>query len=363
MNGPRAASGNTVSMTSRERVLRTFRFEPVDRAPFDLMEGCIWAELQQFMAERYGLDDAAAIGDHFDTDYRWCGPTVAEPSEQEGAALAPRQRPEGTEGTYSEAAWRRPLADAAGVADVEAFAWPDPERWDFSGVAAARERWPDKAVAVLTAWMPMFCSACDMFGMEKTLADMIAAPEIIEAFAERQHRFLMGITRRACEAAQGVADIIWLGDDVADQRTIIMGPERWRRFFKERPREQFALVRGHGLIPLFHSCAAVRDILPDLIEIGAGGLLTFQTSASGMDAAGIARDFGGRLAFYGGIDVQQLLTFGTPDQVRAEVRKNVDLFAQCGGYTVANAHHGVANIRPENVVAMLEEARQYRPGA
>ena len=350
-------------MTSRERVLRTFRFERVDRAPYDLMEGCVWPELQQFMAENYACEDAQAVLDHFDTDYRWYGPSVEEPSESKRKALATYDRPPETRGTYSDAAWRRPLADATTVAEVEAFQWPDPEHWDFSGVARLREHYPEKAIVVLTAWIPLFCYTCDMFGMEKALADMVTAPELVEAFVEGQQRFLMELNRRACEAARGIADIVWLGDDVADQRGIIMGPERWRRFFKERMRQQFALVRDHGLIPLYHCCGAAKEILPDLIEIGAGGLLTCQTSAAGMDAAGLARDFGGRLVFYGGIDVQRLLPFGTPEQVRAEVRKNVDLFARCGGYSVANAHHGISNIRPENVVAMLEEARAYRPGA
>jgi len=348
-------------LTSRERVLRTFRFQPADRAPYDLMEGCVWPELQEFMAARYGLDDAAAVLEHFDTDYRWVGATVVEPAPGTPAPPPAPDRPAESWGTYSDAVWDRPLAHARTVADIEAHAWPDAERWDFSGVAQMRERYPDKALVVLTGWMPLFCATCDAVGMEKTLADMELAPELVDAFVERQHRFLMRVIERACEAARGVADVVWLGDDYADQRGLIMGPDRWRRFFKARMREQFALVRGFGLLPLFHSCGAVGDILEDLIEIGGAGLLTFQTSAAGMDAARIARDFGGRLAFYGGMDVQKLLTFGTPDDVRAEVRNNVDLFRACGGYTVANAHHGIANIRPENVVAMLEEARDYRP--
>jgi uroporphyrinogen decarboxylase len=104
----------------------------------------------------------------------------------------------------------------------------------------------------------------------------------------------------------------------------------------------------------------VREILPDLIEVGVNGLLTFQTSAEGMEAESIARDFGGKLVFYGGIDVQQLLTFGSEEDVRREVRKNIDLFAECGGYVVANSHHCIANIQPRNMVAMLTEARRYR---
>jgi uroporphyrinogen decarboxylase len=184
---------------------------------------------------------------------------------------------------------------------------------------------------------------------------------VFGAFVERQNEFYVALLERCCAQARGVADICWLGDDYATQRALMMSPELWRRFLKEPLRRQVEVAHRHDLYALLHSCGAVRAILPDLIDIGVDGLLTFQTSAAGMDAGSIARDFGGQLVFYGGIDCQQLLTFGSEGAVRREVRKNMDLFAGCGGYVVANSHHGIANIRPENVVAMLSEARRYFP--
>jgi uroporphyrinogen decarboxylase len=157
-----------------------------------------------------------------------------------------------------------------------------------------------------------------------------------------------------------VADICYLGDDYAAQQTVMMGPEAWRRFLKEPLRRQVEVAHQHGMLALLHSCGAVREILPDFIDVGVDGLLTFQTTAAGMDAESIARDFGGKLVFHGGIDCQQLLTYGTEEDVRREVRKNIDLFSECGGYTVANAHE-IENIEPENMVAMFEEAGAYRP--
>ena len=114
---------------------------------------------------------------------------------------------------------------------------------------------------------------------------------------------------------------------------------------------------------LYHSCGAVRPVLGDLIDIGVHGLLVFQTTARGMDAPSIARDFGGRMTFYGGIDAQHLLSSGTNDEVRAAVRDNVRAFSDCGGYVVANSHHGVASIRGDNILAMCEAARAVREEA
>ena len=101
----------------------------------------------------------------------------------------------------------------------------------------------------------------------------------------------------------------------------------------------------------------MRPILDDLIDIGVNALLVFQTTARGMDAKSIAAEFGGRLAFYGGMDVQQLMSFGTVEDVAAEVRANVEAFADCGGYIVANSHHCVKTIKGENIVAMFEAAK------
>jgi uroporphyrinogen decarboxylase len=343
-------------MTHRERVLRTFRFEQTDRPALDLMEQQVWPELLEYFRARHGLTDAEQILAFLDTDFRWAwmqylGPPQPPPAEG---------LPPGWGGTYSDALYERRLARAETVAEVEAEPWPDPGWWVPPDLKAFRGRWPEHAVVISPGWMPLFCSACDAFGMESALVKMATQPEVIEAFVRRQHTFYMDILARTVEAAEGLCDICWLGDDYASQDALLMGPERWRRFIKPSLAEQVRLVREHGLFVLLHSCGAIRAIIPDLIEIGVNGLLVFQTTAAGMGAESIAEEFGGRIAFYGGIDCQQLLTFGSPEDVRAEVQRNAATFHQCGGYVVANCHHGIANIRGENIVAMCEAARELR---
>ncbi len=337
----------------QERVRKTFLFEETDRPAYDLMEQQVWPELLAYFQREYGLQDALEVLAFLDTDFRWAwmqyrGPAQAPPAEG---------LPDGWGGTYSDALYPRRLAQAETVADVEAHPWPDPAWWEPPDLQAFRGQWPDHAVVVSPGWMPLFCSACDAFGMENALVKMATQPAVIEAFIRRQHEFYSDILARTVKAAEGWADICWLGDDYASQDALIMGPERWRRFIKPYLAQQVRLVRDHGLFVLLHSCGAIRAIIPDLIEIGVSGLLVFQTSAAGMEAGSIARDFGGQIVFYGGIDCQQLLTFGTPEDVKAEVRRNVAAFRDCGGYVVANCHHCIANIRGENIVAMCEAAR------
>jgi uroporphyrinogen decarboxylase len=131
----------------------------------------------------------------------------------------------------------------------------------------------------------------------------------------------------------------------------------WRRFIRPLLARHIERVHAHGLRAMMHSCGSLRAILPDLIDIGLDGLIVFQTTCAGMEPHEIAREFGGKIAFYGGIDVQHLLSFGTPAEVAATVRSNVEAFEKCGGYIVANSHHSVATIRGENIEAMCEAAR------
>jgi uroporphyrinogen decarboxylase len=145
-------------------------------------------------------------------------------------------------------------------------------------------------------------------------------------------------------------------DDFASQENMLIDPDLWRRFIKPYLAEHMRVARESGMYIFFHSCGAVRPVLPDLIDMGVTALVVFQTRARGMDAESISREFGGHLAFYGGIDVQHLLSFGTPAQVEEEVRRNVQAFACCGGYIVANSHHGLATIRGENIEAMCRAA-------
>ena len=343
-------------MTRRERVLRTFRFEPTDRVACDLMESVVWPELMDYFRRKYGLEDGYQVQDFLDTDFRW---TYLDFTGTESPPPA-EGLPWDWNKTYTSALYKRPLADATTVQEIEAWNNPNPDDWRPRDYKAARQRWPDHALVFSPGWMPLFCGACEAFGMEEAMMKMVCEPDLFEAFIRSRHGRYMAILRKGLPAARGVCDICWLGDDYAGNDGLLMRPELWRKFIKPYLAEQVRLIREHGLPVMIHSCGSVREILPDLIEIGISALLVFQTSAAGMDAGSIARDFGGKMVFYGGIDIQNLMVFGTPEDVRAAVRSNVEAFSSCGGYIVANCHHEIANIRGENIEAMFEAAREAR---
>ena len=342
-------------MTHRERVLRTLRFEQTDRASYDLMEASVWPELGDHFRDKHGLEGNIQIYDFLDTDFRWVSMVDQRPRQPTAGTKASEDE---QNVTYTKSVVKGPLADARTIADIESHNWPDPAWWQPPDVAAARWRWPDHALVFYPRWLPLFWTACDAFGMEAALVKIVTEPKIFEAFIRRQHEFYMDILSRGLEAARGLCDVCWLGDDFASQKDLLVSPDLWRRHIKPFLAEQVRLARDHDMYVLYHSCGAVRPVLPDLIDIGVNALLVFQTTARGMDAESIASEFGGRLAFYGGIDVQQVLSYGTVEEVKAEVRANVKAFADYGGYIVANSHHGVKTIRGESIEAMCQAARE-----
>ena len=338
-------------MTHRERVLKTFRFEHTDRVPYDLMEGFVWPDLMAHFQSKYGLENNTQVWNFLDTDFRWVHMRYVKPPPN---LQAPPQDRE----AYTRAVMNGPLENARTTADVDAHKLPDPALWQPADYAAARQEWQDHALVFMSGWMPLFWSACLAFGMEAALINMIAEPKLFEAFIQRQHEFNMDILSRGLDAAKGFCDICWMGDDFAGQKAMLMHPDLWRKHIKPYLSEQVRLARDHGMYVLYHSCGAVRPILSDLIDIGVNGLLVFQTSAVGMDAKSIASEFGGKLAFYGGIDVQQLLSYGTVEDVKATVRANVKAFEKYGGYIVTNSHHFVKTIKGENVEAMYQAVKE-----
>lgn len=339
-------------MNQRQRVLQTLRFEATDRPPFDLMEGCVWPELLEYFRLQYGWESPERVIEEIDPDFRWTflqyqGPPL--PEAEPAPPATPLKTPKAVAGG--------PLAGASTAAEVEAYPWPDPSLLGPADYAQVRRRFPDQAIVFCPGWMPLFWTVCEVFGMQAAAINLLEQPALIQAALEHHHHFCMDLLRRAAPAARGHCDLALLGDDFAHQQGMMLHPRLWRQWIKPYLAEQVAILRQHDLMVLYHSCGAVRPVLEDLIEIGVNGLLVFQTTARCMDAASIARDFGGRLAFYGGIDVQHLLSSGTPQQVRDEVLANVHAFSDCGGYIVANSHHSLASIQGANLLAMCQAVK------
>jgi len=210
-------------------------------------------------------------------------------------------------------------------------------------------------------WLPLICTLFDLFGLEETLVNFHLGPRVIEAAVTRLEEFILEFTRRQLEATKGVADIYWYGDDFATQRGIMISPEQWRRYLLPTYRKIFALVREYGVKMWFHSCGTFRPVLPDLIDAGMDVWETVQVHLPGNEPEVLKREYGKDIAFYGAINSQQTLPYGTPEEVRAEVRERVRVLGKGGGYICGGDHSILPDVPIENVLAMIDEARKCSP--
>ncbi len=281
---------------------------------------------------------------------------------------------------YSASRGGYPLAHATSVADVERFAWPNPEEFDYDIAATVLRSVPDKArwvkanVAVQTedmtredagrssgAWLPILCTLFNLFGFEETLVKLRAEPKLIDATIAHLEDFVLEFSRRLFRATSGLADIYWYGDDFAMQNGMIISPKDWRRFLKPAYEKIFGLAHSHGLKVWFHSCGTFRPVLPDLIEAGMDVWETVQAHLPGNEPEVLKREYGKDITFYGAINTQHTLPFGTPEDVRAEVRERIRVLGKGGGYICGGDHTILDQVPVENVLAMLDEARKSHP--
>ena len=344
-------------MTARERALAVFRFEGTDRPCFDLMEGTVWPKLGHYLRGKYGALTNEAALNLLDADFRW---SHLYGKELPLAAEDPKWE---IHSAYSDAIGNRLLADAHTAREVDRLFRPDPAARPIPDFRAMRAEFPDKALVCCIGWTPIFSCACEHFGIEGAMIRMAAERETYKALAIKQSEYLTEYTRLSLEAGAAEAcDFIWFGDDFSYDRGPLISPAMYRELIKPYQAPALLLSKSRGLRTLFHSCGACSELYEDFIDIGIDCHIGVQTSGDGMGIHELAAKIGGRLVIFGGVDAQTTLVDGTPGEVRAQTLFNMAAFRECGGYIVSNSHHGLPDIRPENVVAMAEAAgRDIRP--
>ncbi len=354
-------------MDHKERVLATLAHQRPDRVPFDVYEGWMWPEITARLAARLGTGDYEQLSQRLGASCRWVTPHYTGPRLPEGAkkriasphtthslnasiwGLAPgtREHHIGSAG--------HPLSHAQSAADLDNHSWPSPTWFDYEGLRReAREHAGYFVVA--GGFSPLFYLMADLCGMEKVLLDVHENPELIDALVRRIAGFYREYFAHTAEAGQGCIDAIAFGDDFAGQNATLMSPVLWRRHFKGAWAELFAIAKERGYTVMFHSCGSVAAIIPDLVEIGLDVLYPVQPKATGMDPLALRERYGRTLAFYGGIDVQELLPFGSPEQIEAHVNRLATAFAG-GGWILSTSHVLTDNVPEENALALYRCAR------
>jgi uroporphyrinogen decarboxylase len=258
---------------------------------------------------------------------------------------------------YSESRGGHPFVGIESVREVERYRWPSPDDYDYAGLRGEFERAGSLARSLHLGWQPIFCRVLDLFGMQEAMVKMHTRPALIEATVAHVADFVLAAAERALRACGDLLDIYWYGDDFATQRGLMISPEHWRRFYAPAYRRIFELARSYGVKMWFHSCGSLVPVMPDLIDMGMQVWETCQVHLAGNDPATLKREFGRHIAFYGAINTQSTLPFGTVEDVRREVRERIAVLGRGGGYICGPDHTVMRGTPVENVLAWLDEAK------
>jgi uroporphyrinogen decarboxylase len=196
-------------------------------------------------------------------------------------------------------------------------------------------------------------------GIEQILVDLIENPALVDCMLAHINAYYLEYNRRVFEAAGGGIDIFMMGDDFGTQTAPFMSIVMWRRFFEKGFRATIDLAHRHGVRVMHHTCGAVRPLIPLFIDAGLDILQSLQPRATGMDLVGLKRDFGRDLVFHGSLDIQRTLPYGTPDDVRTEVRQRLDAGKPGGGFIICTAHQIQVDVPLANVLALVEAYQEY----
>ncbi len=303
-------------MTSRERVRTAIAHREPDRVPFNLRPGeALLARLQ----EETGGEDFA---EYFGHDIRYAAPSL--PPRPEGVP-APEWTPVPTEADVAAAAQEIAALQARGLAVCGSYL------------------------------MGIYEHAKDWLGDVPTMTGPYDDPSSFGDLLDRITEWKMATYGAHVRAG---VDLVWIGDDLGTQRSLVMSPAMYREWY--RPRHRRLIAHLHALRPevkvAFHCCGHVTPLIPDLIEIGVDILEAVQ--AETMDIAYLKREFGRDLTFWGGIGAQSVL-HGGPQEVRGGVRETLRIMAPGGGYIAAPCHTLTEEVPWENVLAFHEAIEEY----
>jgi len=255
-------------------------------------------------------------------------------------------------GYYTEIV-RHPLADTTAL---DHYQPPDPTR---PGLYHESERvlrdlgseyWI-VGVTVTTIWE----TAWALRGLEQMLMDLVEDPDLADRILDIPYHYHLAAARKLTQ--MGV-DMIWIGDDIGAQHGMLMAPELWRRFLKPRLANFIQTVKqiNPRAKVAYHSDGNIYAIIPDLIEIGLDVLNPVQPAS--MDPSQLKKDFGDKLCFWGTIDEQHTLPFGTPTEVAQEVRHRLETVGRDGGLIIGPTHHVQLDTPLENFWAMVKAIQE-----
>jgi uroporphyrinogen decarboxylase len=253
--------------------------------------------------------------------------------------------------------------DSEGV--IENFPWPDAgNKQRFVGMheKAIQFRNQDKIVMTKGLCAGLFEMHQRVRGMENAMLDPFLFPANSDKLVGRLADLKIEYWDSLLDEIGNVVDIVGEGDDYGTQKSQLIDPDQFREYYKPHFTRilKFIKQKAPNVKLLFHSCGNVRPIIPDLIEMGVDILNPVHITATGMEPRQLKKDFGSDIVFWGGgVDTQYILPNGTPEQVKENVKRNIEALAPGGGFIFSTVHNIQAEVPANNIVAMCEAIKEY----
>jgi uroporphyrinogen decarboxylase len=260
--------------------------------------------------------------------------------------------------------FHHPLKPMSTLSEIKQYFFPNPS--DTSRLAPiaeeiVRAEEKNKAIVLNNVCAGMMEVASWLRGLDQFLIDLALEPVIAEFLLDKVVEFKLAYWEMVLAEFGDRVDVVIESDDIGTQTSTLMSPRMYRKYIKPRHKKilDFIHLKTSAKI-FFHSCGAIRPIIPDFIEIGVDIINPVQFNLPGMEPASLKKDFGRDIVFWGGgVETQSILGGGTPEQVRENVRQQIEVLADGGGYVFATVHNIQADVPPENLNAMWEAVMEF----
>jgi len=369
-------------MNPKERFQAVMNHQEPDRVPIDLgrhvgsLHRGAYIKLQQYLADP-DLKNENAILDRmvqnvypdekllqkFGVDFRWLVPNWVDVSEVSDDTY---QDMWGIHWQYMLTAYsvsHSPL-EKASRADLDRYPWPDPYNPAlFAGLRERAKYWHDHTDYVLVADSikgGILTKALQIRGYEQMFMDLANDIGFAEALMDKLLWLYKEMWTQYLKEVGPYVQMVYFTDDIGAQNSLMISPDTFRTLLKPRLKELIDHIKGQADVYfMYHTDGTVAPVIDDIIDMGVDVLNPIQTSAMGMDTYPMKEKYGDRLCFHGAIDVQQMLPFSTPDEVRYDVAKRIYDLGRGGGYILSSCHDIGEDVSPQNILAMFEAAQEY----
>ena len=354
-------------MNSKKRFEMISRYQKADRFPIDYLAHF---HTDKKLKKHFGIESEVELLDILGTDFYYLpcrdisqnegfmkyykGPKLDVSDHERTCAFGIRWHRKVYDHKFSvDEVIAGPLENAETEKDILNYRWPKTSDFEFSDLNKECEQNLNRVI-VGGLWTGIMGDSYRLHGFQNFLLNMAMNPELIKCLIDKVTDVYLELNDTVFSALKGKLDVWFFGNDFGSQNGLLFSRDMWNEFFYENIKKLTSLAHSYRVNVMMHSCGAISEIIPDLINAGVDILDPVQVTAKGMEPGSIADRFGGKIIFHGGIDTQQVLPTASPDQVFEHAKLVSETLGKGNGYIFAPSQSLGPDIPVENIIAMYK---------